>query len=51
MMHVLGFESTMRSWKGWSSCEGAIFGLTISFGAAAQHGGSSAKTPLGGVYI
>lgn len=32
----------MRSCKGWSSCGGAIFGhLSVSFGAAAQHGGSS----------
>ncbi len=32
----------MRSWEGWSSCGGAIFGhLSTTFGAAAQHGGSS----------
>lgn len=36
------WKSTMRSWGGRISCRGAIFGhLSISVGAAAQHGGSS----------
>lgn len=40
---------TMRSWKGWSSRGGAIFGLlSISFGGAAQHGDSSDSQTLFG---